>query len=253
MATPQLVLLHGFLGDSTDWTPLIQALPDIQCHALTLPGHGNLAHQTQASIPRLPEFSRWLQQEIRARQLTDYHLLGYSLGGRLAMQFAASSPDGLRSLMIENAHPGLTTIDARHQRQQQDARWARRFYREPLPDVLADWYRQPVFEDLDAEARHQVIQARAGNQGPSLAAMMCRCSLARQPDYRCWIKATNLSFLYLCGQNDLKFQHIATQLAEPNPQITLRQLPGGHNLHRAQPDLMAKIIRDWIHSSTLLK
>lgn len=252
MAIPQLVLLHGFLGDPTDWTPLIQALPGIQCHALTLPGHGHLAQQ-QHVIPPLSGFNQWLQQEICARQLTDYHLLGYSLGGRLAMQFAANNPTGLRSLMIENAHPGLTTEEAREQRQRQDAQWARRFYREPLPDVLADWYRQPVFQDLDADARRQVIQARSGNHGPSLASMMCRCSLARQPDYRGWIKATHLPFLYLCGQNDLKFQHIATQLAELNPQIRLHRLPGGHNLHRAQPDRMAHLIRDWIHSSTLLK
>lgn len=253
MAIPQLVLLHGFLGDPTDWAPLIQALPDVQCHVLTLPGHGQQAHRQPSGIPSLSGFNQWLQQEINARELTDYHLLGYSLGGRLAIQFATSYPAGLHSLIIENAHPGLTTEEARVQRQHQDAIWARRFYREPLADVLADWYLQPVFQDLDADARQQVIQARSGNHGPSLASMMCRCSLARQPDYRGWIKATDLPFMYLCGQNDLKFQHIASQLAELNPQIMLHRLPGGHNLHRAQPDLMAHLIHDWIHSSTLLE
>ena len=243
MSKPTLVLLHGFLGSANDWSALIEQLPDYDCIAFDLPGHGD-AHEQRLS--RMADFPLWLNQQLQQRDISNYHLLGYSLGGRLALQLAATQPAGLQSLLLENAHPGLSLADERKARASADARWARRFYREPLADVLTDWYQQPVFADLNSTERTQLIADRSQNSAAQLAHMLCCCSLAKQPDLQHWLQDTSLPVLYLCGEQDLKFQAIAAQLATHCTSVTQQILAGGHNLHRANPEFMAAAIRQWL-------
>ncbi len=243
MNKPTLVLLHGFLGSANDWSALIEQLPDCDCIAFDLPGHGNAQEQR---LNRMADFPRWLNQQLQQRDISTYHLLGYSLGGRLALQFAATQPTGLQSLLLENAHPGLSLADERKARANADARWARRFYREPLTEVLAAWYQQPVFADLSLTERAQLLAERSQNNAAQLAHMLCCCSLAKQADLQPWLQDTSLPVLYLCGEQDLKFQAIAAQLATHCTSVTQQILAGGHNLHRANPEFMAAAIRQWL-------
>jgi 2-succinyl-6-hydroxy-2,4-cyclohexadiene-1-carboxylate synthase len=243
VSKPTLVLLHGFLGSANDWSELIEQLPDYDCIAFDLPGHGDAQEQR---LNRMIDFPLWLNQQLQQRNISNYHLLGYSLGGRLALQFAATQPTGLQSLLLENAHPGLSSADERKARASADARWARRFYREPLADVLNDWYQQPVFADLNPTERTQLIAERSQNSAAQLAHMLCCCSLAKQADLQPWLQNTSLPVLYLCGEQDLKFQALAAQLTTHCTLVTQQILAGGHNLHRANPEFMAAAIRQWL-------
>lgn len=243
MSKPTLIFLHGFLGSANDWSELIEQLPDYDCIAFDLPGHGDAQEQR---LNRMIDFPHWLNQQLQQRDISNYHLLGYSLGGRLALQFAATQPTGLQSLLLENAHPGLSSTDERKARATADARWARLFYREPLADVLSDWYQQPVFADLNPTERTQLIAERSQNSAAQLAHMLCCCSLAKQADLQPWLQDTPLPVLYLCGEQDLKFQAIAAQLATHCTSVTQKILAGGHNLHRANPEFMAAAIRQWL-------
>ena len=243
MSKPTLVLLHGFLGSANDWSTLIGQLPDCDCIALNLPGHGDACEQR---LNQMADFPRWLNQQLQQRDISNYHLLGYSLGGRLALQFAATQPAGLQSLLLENAHPGLSSEDERKARASADARWARQFYREPLTEVLAAWYQQPVFADLSPIERTSLIAERSQNNAAQLAHMLCCCSLAKQADLQTWLQDTSLPVLYLCGKQDLKFKAIGAQLAAQSVAVTQQTLAGGHNLHRANPESMAAAIRQWL-------
>ena len=243
MSKPTLVLLHGFLGSANDWSTLIGQLPDCDCIALNLPGHGDACEQR---LNQMADFPRWLNQQLQQRDISNYHLLGYSLGGRLALQFAATQPVGLQSLVLENAHPGLSSVEERKTRASADARWARQFYREPLTEVLAAWYQQPVFADLSPIERTSLIAERSQNNAAQLAHMLCCCSLAKQADLQTWLQDTSLPVLYLCGKQDLKFKAIGAQLAAQSVAVTQQTLAGGHNLHRANPESMAAAIRQWL-------
>lgn len=243
MSKPTLVLLHGFLGSANDWSALIGQLPDYNCIAFDLPGHG---HAHEQHLSRMADFPFWLNQQLQQRDITHYHLLGYSLGGRLALQFAATQPAGLQSLVLENAHPGLSSVEERKTRANVDARWARRFYREPLAEVLTNWYQQPVFADLNPTERAQLIAERSQNSAAQLAYMLRCCSLAKQVDLYPWLRNTSLPVLYLCGEQDRKFQAIGAQLATHCTSVTQKILAGGHNLHRANPEFMAAAIRQWL-------
>ena len=239
---PTLVLLHGLLGDGRDWQPVIEALPGIDCHALDLPGHGS---NKGLRVSGFDEAHEWLCGELAARGITRYQLAGYSLGGRLALYHASQSPAGLQALLLENCHPGLPVTE-RAARLKHDEGWARRFEREPLAQVLADWYRQGVFADLDEEARARQMAKRLGNEGRAVATMLRATSLGKQPDLAPWLGKTRLPVRWISGSRDHKFHRLACQLVKQGCNINHLALDGGHNLHASQPDTFARLLRDWV-------
>ena len=105
--TVPLVLLHGSFGQGDDWSEIVDRLdrpaitPDLPGHgarfAEPAPAFGDAAIELSALIPRGAD------------------LVGYSLGGRLALQLAALDPSTppIRSLVLESAHPGVSADEIR--------------------------------------------------------------------------------------------------------------------------------------------
>ncbi|MDM5074120.1 2-succinyl-6-hydroxy-2,4-cyclohexadiene-1-carboxylate synthase [Aeromonas bestiarum] len=242
---PTLVLLHGLLGDANDWQPVIEALPGMDCHGLDLPGHG---HNQHLRVSGFEEAHEWLCNALKALGIEQYRLAGYSLGGRLALYHASRSPAGLQALLLENCHPGLPLAE-RAARIEHDERWARRFEREPLTEVLADWYRQGVFADLDEAARARQAARRLGNEGRAVASMLRATSLGQQPDLAPWLGDTRLPVTWLSGSRDHKFHQLACQLVKQGCNINHLTLDGGHNLHASQPETFAQLLREWVVST----
>lgn len=238
-----LVLLHGLLGDADDWRPVIQALPGVPCHALDLPGHGR---NRALRVSGFDEAHRWLCDELVARDIAHYRLVGYSLGGRLALHHASHSPAGLQALLLENCHPGLPAGE-RPARIAHDEAWARRFECEPLTRVLADWYRQGVFADLDDDARTRQAARRLGNDGKAVAAMLRATSLGQQPNLGPWLAQGALPVTYVSGKRDHKFHQLACLMASQHRKINHLELDGGHNLHAHQPEIFARLLAEWVN------
>lgn len=241
--TPWLVLLHGLLGRGDDWQALCPLLPEWPILQVDLPGHGA---STRVRVRDFSEMRQQLALTLRAQGITRYWLIGYSLGGRIAMDFAASRAgepaEGLCGLLVEGGNPGLPEEAERQARREHDARWAWRFRHEPLSAVLADWYRQGVFADLDDEARQTLVSLRSRNDAVAVADMLEATSLGRQPWLVDAVCRSGLPFGYLCGTQDQKFQVIAQTYRLP----LLSVARAGHNAHRANPAGYAQQIRRFI-------
>ncbi|HGP0979533.1 TPA: 2-succinyl-6-hydroxy-2,4-cyclohexadiene-1-carboxylate synthase [Klebsiella aerogenes] len=226
---PWLVFLHGFSGDRDEWRTVGEAFPAWPRLYLDLPGHGGSADITVDGFTGVSEL---LQATLNSYNILDYWLVGYSLGGRVAMNFACQPRAGLRGLIVEGGHPGLQDEASRQARLINDSAWAERFRREPLAQVFADWYQQPVFASLDAAQRASLVALRRRNNGATLAAMLEATSLARQADLRPSLQARDFPFHYLCGERDAKFRAIAQALAADIHIIH----HAGHNAHRDNPE-----------------
>ena len=235
-----LVCLHGFLGDPEEWQPVADHLdPELQVLAPALPGHDGAApgaDDFQALVNAL-----WTRLEPKLPPR--FALVGYSLGGRLALALAARYPQRLSALILEGAHPGLTSEPEREQRRRDDGAWADRFVNSPWLEVLDAWYRQPVFADLSEARRHELIQRRSRHNPKHLAATLRAASLADQPDLRPALQALDVPVAYISGARDQKFSAIADMLAEGTPNLQSFKLAGvGHNCHAEAPEAVAAII-----------
>ena len=238
---PWLVFLHGFSGDCREWLTVGQAFGAYSRLYIDLPGHGGSANIAANS---LAEVGHLVEKTLNSYNILKYWLVGYSLGGRVAMYFACQPREGLCGLVVEGGHPGLTDENQRLLRRHGDAAWAERFRREPLTQVFADWYQQPVFASLDAAQRAALIALRSRNNGEALAAMLQTSSLAEQPDLRASLRAREFSFHYLCGERDGKFRAIADELAATTHVIN----HAGHNAHRENPDAVVACLAQFLAS-----
>nr|WP_277985882.1 2-succinyl-6-hydroxy-2,4-cyclohexadiene-1-carboxylate synthase [Pectobacterium zantedeschiae] len=237
---PWLVCLHGLLGSGEDWQPVLPFFRDWPVLLVDLPGHG--ASQAVATAD-FSDVSRQLTATLLAQGIERYWLLGYSLGGRIAMYHACEgNHDGMLGLLVEGGHPGLATSEQRTERIHHDARWALRFRQEPLPEVLLDWYQQAVFADVDSVQREQLVARRSNNQGASVAAMLEATSLGRQPFLAERLQYLSIPFVYLCGASDVKFQTLAAQYGLP----LLSVARAGHNAHQANPAAYAEQVRSFL-------
>ncbi|NBB80094.1 MAG: alpha/beta fold hydrolase [Verrucomicrobia bacterium] len=93
-----LVILHGLLGASRNWSTIGKALRErFDVHVLDLRNHGASPH---ADSMRWAEMSGDLQAYLDSAGLEEVVLLGHSLGGKLAMRYACQNPDAVRKLVI---------------------------------------------------------------------------------------------------------------------------------------------------------
>ena len=140
----RIVALHGFLGQPEDWTELRNALhelaPGIIFEAIHLPFR---------SAPVLPRTTAaWAKEFNRSQlchRLARNILIGYSLGGRLALQAAVDKPGLWDEVVLVSSHPGYIDSEERSQRLKTDADWADRFNHLPWADAIEAWNRQTVF------------------------------------------------------------------------------------------------------------
>lgn len=228
-----VVFLHGLLGSQQDWAAIItrlQTFPHIRPLTLDLCFHGESRAIACADFPSLrAELAETLDQLIGDQP---FWLVGYSLGGRVALDFCLSqSVPNLRGAILEGANVGLATAAEKASRWQNDCRWAARFETEAIADVLADWYRQPVFADLSPCKRADMIQKRQSNHGSAIAQMLRATSLAKQPYYAEQLRGAKIPITILIGERDVKFRRLAEQCGLPYRLID----NAGHNAHFENP------------------
>jgi len=85
---PVLVFLHYFGGSARSWQFVISELESYySCIAIDLPGFGNTAMLAKSSLSSYAEFVR---QELMAKGVTYYFLIGHSMGGKIALQCAVN-------------------------------------------------------------------------------------------------------------------------------------------------------------------
>ena len=109
---PAVVLIHGLFGDLDNLGQLARHLDnDYRVVALDMRNHGHSPHQESMS---------WAELSLDLLTLLDHlaipvaHLVGHSLGGKLAMQFALRHPARTLSLVVVDVAP-VAYASARHE------------------------------------------------------------------------------------------------------------------------------------------
>lgn len=252
-----MVFLHGFMGAKEDWQPLMAKMSlYYHCICIDLPGHGG--NQYRLPTPGLLEAAEHIFEAVTQLGYQNFHLVGYSLGGRIALHIAKQQPHALLSLVLESAHPGLQNELDKQQRILSDKRWADRLNALPLKQFLSLWYQQAVFSDLTSEQRQWLISKRQSNNQQHLHACYQATSLGWQQDCRDVLQQLKCPSYFISGEQDKKFQKIASNWLEHLQQSAQANIPTssveqtlisqphvsiiagvGHNIHSIQPQMFA--------------
>ncbi|MEH6451969.1 MAG: 2-succinyl-6-hydroxy-2,4-cyclohexadiene-1-carboxylate synthase [Psychromonas sp.] len=247
---PALVFLHGFLGNHRDWLKTIDHLKDdFYCIAIDLPGHGKSVSTPTSLDSGFDECCRLIKNALNELHLQNYILIGYSLGGRIALDYARSTNDQkLRALVLESSHTGLITSSEKQSRLQHDTNWATRFATQAIVESLYQWYEQDVFSDLSCEQKDFIVNIRSHNYGVCLANMLLSTSLAKQVDALPFLqnnaqKQTPLPIYYCIGERDTKFKALSKRLADTVNIPVTEFTDVGHNIHCKNPLQYSQFIK----------
>jgi esterase len=97
------IILHGLLGSSDNWRAISKRLSrSYKIYTVDLPNHGQSPHSEIMTYPAMADDVREL---LEIEKISECHLVGHSLGGKVAMQFATSHPDVVNKLVIVDIAP----------------------------------------------------------------------------------------------------------------------------------------------------
>ncbi|TEW53373.1 2-succinyl-6-hydroxy-2,4-cyclohexadiene-1-carboxylate synthase [Psychromonas sp. RZ22] len=234
---PTLVFLHGFLGNRKDWQTTIDQLKDsFHCVTIDLPGHGRSVATTASITNGFENCHKLIAFTLEQLNIQAYSLIGYSLGGRIALDYARSQNDPrLQHLILESSHIGLDNETDKTNRYQFDLAWAERFATQSVEESLYQWYEQAIFDDLNYERKDFIIEQRSHNYGVPLASMLLSTSLAHQVCASTFLAETKLPITYFYGQKDIKFKQLAESIPATDT-LNFHCFNGlGHNTHQHAP------------------
>jgi len=171
-------------------------------------------------------------------------LLGYSLGGRLAMHALVTCPHAWSAAVLVSAHPGGGSEEERAAVRRRDAAWADRSRGDRWEELLADWDAQAVFGGRSNRAPRPAD----GLDRERCARTFEVFSRGMQADLRPQLAAMPLPpVLYVTGADDARYGALGEELAVLVPEITHVVVPGaGHRVPWDRPDEFAATVRHFL-------
>lgn len=237
----RIVALHGFLGLPSDWskTGLDVEAYDLWKGVVKLGG-----------VSRENAFSAWAKQftnEIRASGAGSVALIGYSLGGRLALHAVLEAPDLFDRAIIVSAHPGLASEHEKRDRVASDKVWAERFLRDGWPMLIKAWNVQPVLAPPAKPASDfvQLDRPEGAFSREALAFALDGWSLGRQKDLRGKIRECQVPMRFVTGALDTKFTSLLGDFGGIDHHVVPQ---AGHRVPWDHPAGFREAIGDFLES-----
>jgi len=235
-----VALLHGFGQTARCWGVLPDALtPDYEVVRLDAPGHGD----TGGEGVDLPTTA-----DLIAEAAGPAVYVGYSMGGRMALQLAVDRPDVVRGLVVVGGTPGIEDPNERAARRKADHALAQRIRDRGVDAFIHYWLDLPLFAGLPAEARYE--DERRRNTAEGLATSLERAGTGSQAPLWDRLAAIDVPVLLVAGEDDQRYVEIAFRTgAAIGPGIELSLITdAGHSVHLEQPERFAGALRGWLAS-----
>ena len=296
-----IVLVHGFAQQASTWDDTARLLADAgaRCFGFELAGHGAGACSAGGDPA---ERSGFFDLRFQARALLAFCgavardagvapvLVGYSMGGRVALQAAClvgAGPrdgdqlnrtalrssaafasrgrdrrlDAIAALILESAGLGPVDDAAREALRERNFAWAARVRGEGVSAFMDWWAGLPLFEsqrNLANDQRERLRAGRLANDTESLALSFERAGAHAMPSQGesiralCELAAKGIPVSYLAGELDAKYCKVASILqAESRGAISCRVVPAaGHSIHFEQPEAFGAILEEVVESCT---
>lgn len=248
---PVIVFLHGFTGSSATWKPIVAQLNGIfKTVTVDLIGHGKTAVPTNPSRYSMEEQIADLEALFSELKLTQITLVGYSMGGRIALSYAEKYPERITSLILESSSPGIQSESDRADRKKMDAQLAERILNGGIPSFVEFWENIPLFNSqklLPEEIQHAVREERLSQSATGLANSLLGIGTGSQSSNWNKLHTLTMPVLLITGKADTKFVEIAQEMMKFLPNANHRIIKdAGHAIHVEKSTLFATMIKEQV-------
>ncbi|AXH99659.1 2-succinyl-6-hydroxy-2,4-cyclohexadiene-1-carboxylate synthase [Sporosarcina sp. PTS2304] len=249
--SPTIVLLHGFTGSTSTWTETIRLLSSTyHVVAIDLLGHGRSEAPVEISRYRMEQQIKDLHELFAILQLACPIILGYSMGGRVALAYTVTYPSQVAGLILESSSPGLRSEEEQKTRRLADAKLAERIEQEGLESFIDFWQEIPLFhsqKNLSDEQRQAVRQERLSQKAIGLANSLRGIGTGSQRSYWEDLEQVKLPVLLMTGSEDPKFVEIAHKMKQYLPFVRHEMIKdAGHAIHVEKPRQFATMIKSYL-------
>ena len=246
---PPLLLLNGFTATPRSLDPLIRALsgehrviaPDLVGHGASDAPRDVTRYQMEACVAQLCAL-------LDALETGPVGVLGYSMGGRVALALLATAPERVRSALLISASAGIADPATRAERVRSDEAMARRIEAGGVAAFVDEWLDQPLFASqqrrLGPAGRARTREERLANKAHGLANSLRGMGGGAQRPLHARLPEITQPVALAVGEEDAKFRHIAGELARDLPRSRVHTLPAaGHALHLENPAALIELAR----------
>ena len=250
-ASNTVVAFHGFTGSVCTWEKVATELgKDVRFIAIDLLGHGQTACPTDVKLYSMEAQVSLLHDCLLQIVAEPFHLLGYSMGGRVALSYAVQHPTRIQSLLLESTSPGLEAEDARAKRRTNDAKLANKIMLEGIESFVDMWENIPLFTSqklLPLEVQQAVREERMQQKPIGLANSLLGMGTGEMPSVWHRLQELSMPVYLLTGEVDQKFVGIANKMIKDNENFTHITILGcGHAIHVENPKKFATIVKESI-------
>lgn len=246
-----LLLLHGFTGNGEGWR---EFMPYWKTHSKAIApdiiGHGKTDSPEDTTCYRIEKAAQDLNQLLDKLGIEKVDLLGYSMGGRLALTFAVKYPEKVRKLILESTSPGLETEGERKARQMQDAKLALLIKEHGVPSFVEYWENIPLFQsqnNLPEGVQNSIRNQRLTNNQMGLMNSLYGMGTGAQPSWWDELESIQAPTLLITGSLDEKFCRIAKKMAERLKNCKCISISdSGHAIHVEKPKIFGTIVSEFL-------
>jgi 2-succinyl-6-hydroxy-2,4-cyclohexadiene-1-carboxylate synthase len=250
-SSPPLVLLHGFTGTHRTWEGVSQRLAEKHFLVVPdLPGHGesgSISSEYMGVRATSQAVAELLRTEARGRKAA---LVGYSLGGRVALDLACRHQDLLRCLVLEGASPGLERDAERQERAARDDALADEIERRGVEWFVDHWQDTPLFatqKDLPRDVFEGVRHDRLSNSAEGLAMSLRSAGTGRMVPLWGEVGRLAIPVLIVVGKRDPRYLKVGEAMRARIPGSALVAVKGaGHCVHVERPEEFGDLVERFL-------
>jgi 2-succinyl-6-hydroxy-2,4-cyclohexadiene-1-carboxylate synthase len=229
---PTVTFVPGFMQRGEAWEPVARALAEryrVQCL----------------------DFTTWTFEERLEEIPAGGAVVGYSMGGRIALHAALRQPDAFRALALIGVSAGVEDREARHRSDEELAAWIERH---SIEEVVERWERQPVFATQSAELRTRQRPGRLSHDPRNLAQLLRSAGQGATPPVWDRLHELRRPVLLMVGEYDERYAEAANRMASRTPDARVRIVPGaGHAPQLEQPLPVAELLDEYLADCGLVE
>jgi 2-succinyl-6-hydroxy-2,4-cyclohexadiene-1-carboxylate synthase len=186
-------------------------------------------------------------EELLAATPPGATLVGYSMGGRLALQAALREPARVRALVLVGVSAGIEDPRERADRRRSDLSLADWIEGRSIEDVVARWEANPVFATQTPELRERQRPGRLSHEPAELARLLRSAGQGAGPVLWDRLGALRCPVLLVAGERDRRYATAAARMGELIPEARVRLVPGaGHAPQLEAPAAFTALLREFL-------
>jgi 2-succinyl-6-hydroxy-2,4-cyclohexadiene-1-carboxylate synthase len=248
---PLLLILHGFTGSSRSLLSFARSWPGFSTLALDVIGHGMSDSPADPGRYTMDRCIEDIEALIEVLDLGRIALLGYSMGGRIAVRYALRHPERLWALLLESASTGIEDEGERKARVESDEVLAQRLERDGIEPFIDYWQSIPLWASqasMPQEKRDALRAQRLQNSVTGLANSLRGMGAGADPAIFGQLAGLDVPSLIMAGGLDTKYRDLANAMTAAMPNATARIFDNaGHAAHFEQPAAFASAVYEFLH------